>query len=67
MAIVISVISEKMRQTKEVRLKDFDTLTARAARIARTEAFGPRAHVTVTDGIMTYRVTKGETKSVNVR
>ena len=67
MAIKVKVINEKQRQTLVLTLEGFDSLTARAARIARTKAFRPKAHVTVTDGIMTYRVTKGETKSVNVR
>lgn len=64
MAIVVKVINERQRQTKTIKLKNFSKLTAKAARIARTEAFGPKAHVTVTDGYVTYRVTKGETKAI---
>ena len=55
--IDVNVTNTATGQSVQVRV-NYDTLNARAARAAREIAFGLGAHVTVTDGETTYRVTK---------
>jgi len=54
----VSVTNDATGQTVQVKLNNHDKLNAKAAIAAREIAFGIGAHVDVTDGERTYRVTR---------
>ena len=54
----VTVVSEQLNQTSMVKLSGHTRLTPRAARAARNVAHGLGAHVTVSDGEISYRVTR---------
>jgi nitrogen fixation protein FixH len=63
--INVSVTNAAIGRTVQVELNNHDKLDAKAARAAREVAFGIGAHVTVSDGKTTYRVTRASTRKVN--
>jgi hypothetical protein len=52
-------------QTVQVNLNNHSTLNPTSARAARDIAFGIGAHVRVTDGSTTYRVTRSRARKVH--